>query len=246
MKKLLAIVLTAVCVLSFSGCDSDKNSSEDQTKTPTTTTTTEPTTTTTTKKATTTKKTTTTKKHTKASQSTTVKVDSDDPAKAEIQTPDIQQTSVTTTTTTTTTTTMTTVRQLVTTTTVLKHFKPITQSKSTKNPNTSSRDEYLFFGSENTLSNQTINKNIYVGYNGTLTIDNCIINGNVYVYGQLNIIDSTINGSLCGYNAYNGMLSCSSFDGTHGNIQSSGSLSCATINITDSALDYAFENYGKK
>ncbi len=63
MKKLLAIVLATVCVLSFSACDSDKNnSSEDQTKTSTATTaTTEPTTTTTTKKTT---PTTTTKKAT--------------------------------------------------------------------------------------------------------------------------------------------------------------------------------------
>lgn len=48
MKKLLAIVLAAVCVLSFSACDSDNSSSESSTTTSTTTTTTEPTTTTTT------------------------------------------------------------------------------------------------------------------------------------------------------------------------------------------------------
>lgn len=67
MKKLLAVVLTTVCVLSFSACDSDYDKSEDKTTTSTTTTTTEPTTTTTTTKKTTTttkKKTTTTKKKT--------------------------------------------------------------------------------------------------------------------------------------------------------------------------------------
>lgn len=77
MKKLLAIVLATVCVLSFSACDSDSNKLEDRTTTSTTTTTTtttikpttttkKTTTTTTTKKTTTTtkKKTTTTKKKT--------------------------------------------------------------------------------------------------------------------------------------------------------------------------------------
>lgn len=64
MKKILAIVLAAVCVLSFSACDSDNGSSESSTTTSTTTTSTtaESTTTTTTtkKQTTTTKKTTTT------------------------------------------------------------------------------------------------------------------------------------------------------------------------------------------
>lgn len=119
-------------------------------------------------------------------------------------------------------------------------------AKGTNNQPPAPSDDYLFLGSESTLSNQTINKNIYVGHDGIITIDSCTINGNVYVYGQLNIVDSTINGSLCGYNAYNGMFSCNSYDGIHGNIQSSGSLSCQTMIITDSALDYAFENYGKK
>lgn len=70
MKKLLAIVLASVCVLSFSACGGNQNNSlESSTTTSTTTTTTtiEPTTTTTTTTSTTTttkKKTTTTKKKT--------------------------------------------------------------------------------------------------------------------------------------------------------------------------------------
>lgn len=119
-------------------------------------------------------------------------------------------------------------------------------AKGINNQTPAPSKDCLFLGSESTLSNQTINKNIYVGYDGIVTIDNCTINGNVYVYGQLNIANSTISGSLCGYNAYNGMFSCGSYDGTHGNIQLSGKVSCETINITDSALDYAFNNYGKK
>lgn len=82
MKKLLAIVLSAVCLLSFSACDNDNISSKISATTSliTTTTTTEPTsttitepTTTTTKKTTTTtkKKTTTTKKKTTTTTTTT-------------------------------------------------------------------------------------------------------------------------------------------------------------------------------
>ena len=68
--QFIAVVLTTVCVLSFSACDSDYDKSEDKTTTSTTTTTTTTTTakptTTTTKKSTTTtkKKTTTTKRKT--------------------------------------------------------------------------------------------------------------------------------------------------------------------------------------
>lgn len=88
MKKLLAIVLSAVCVLSFSACDNDNSSLESSAVTslittttttptePTTTTTAEPTTTTTTAKKTTTttqKRTTTTKKRTTTTTTTTTK-----------------------------------------------------------------------------------------------------------------------------------------------------------------------------
>lgn len=105
---------------------------------------------------------------------------------------------------------------------------------------------YLFIGSYTSLTNTNIDGNVYVGCDGIAALENITINGDVYVYGQLNLTNCVVNGTLYGYNAYGGMFSCDAYDGIHGNIDLHGSSKIKSLYIMDDALDYAFENYGQR
>ena len=100
----------------------------------------------------------------------------------------------------------------------------------------------LIISDTQTISDQTIDKDIYITSTGVVTLQNVVVNGNIYCYGQLTCSGCTAN-DVYAY-AYGSMMSCKAFDGVHGKV--SGRLKCNTMSIVDEALDYAFEQWGKR
>lgn len=95
-----------------------------------------------------------------------------------------------------------------------------------------------------TLCGETIEGDVYITSTGIATFENVTVTGNVYCYGQLTISDCTIEG-LCAYN-YGGFMTCDAYDGTHGKVTGQGNSTITTMVINSSALDYAFQKWGKQ
>lgn len=119
--------------------------------------------------------------------------------------------------------------------------KPSTATTTT--PNYS--DVRLVTGSE-TLSNITINTDVYITSSGRATFNNVTVNGNVYCYGQLTVSGGSANNLYAYYWDLGGITSsCNAWDGTHGLVEG-GFKSCGSVVIEDTALDYAFNKWGKR
>ena len=102
--------------------------------------------------------------------------------------------------------------------------------------------EVLIIDKTQTISNQTIETDVYITSTGIVTLNNITVHGNIYCYGQLNADNCTAN-NVYAY-AYGAMMTCDAFDGTHGKVN--GDITCNNLTIRNEALDYAFNEWGKK
>lgn len=119
---------------------------------------------------------------------------------------------------------------------------PVTEPPTTESPAVEQLSDVLIISGTYVISNQTIDTDVYITSTGVATFSNVIINGNIYCYGQLKCSGCTAN-NVYAY-AYGSMMSCPSFDGTHGKV--SGGIDCNKLSILDDSLDYAFNKWGKK
>lgn len=116
---------------------------------------------------------------------------------------------------------------------------PATEPPATEPPAT---QDVLVISNTQTVSNRTIDSDVYITSTGVVTLNNVTVNGNIYCYGQLKCNGCTAN-NVYAY-AYGSMMSCGAFDGVHGKV--SGGISCNKLTILDSALDFAFNKWGKR
>jgi len=103
----------------------------------------------------------------------------------------------------------------------------------------------LILDGQETLEDVFIVGDVYITYNAEVFFRNVNIpKGKVYCHGVLR--RSGINHyDVYGYHTtFNGLLTCSAFDGTHGRIINEGSAECRNHFISTDALDYAFEAWG--
>ena len=130
------------------------------------------------------------------------------------------------------------------TTTTETTTKPSTSTTTRPSTTTTTKphSDVLIINNTRTISNQTINSDVYITSTAVVTFNNVTVNGNIYCYGQLKASDCTAT-NVYAY-AYGSMMSCSAYDGTHGKV--SGGITCNNLVIRDTALDYAFNKWGKK
>ena len=112
-------------------------------------------------------------------------------------------------------------------------------------------DTYVFTG-EGLVSDKKFYGDVYITADSLVEFRNVSVFGDIYCYGQLKLTKRASH--LPGYvnnntantiYAYSFHESCDSFDGVHGLIVG-GPINCKNIVISDDALDYAFDTFGKQ
>jgi len=115
------------------------------------------------------------------------------------------------------------------------------------------RDAYIFIG-QGLLHDEIIRGDVYITSGAVVEFEDVQVHGNIYCYGQLKLSndeayrlhdDLTQNNRADALYAYSFNESCDSFDGVHGLVVG-GPITCSKIEISDDALDYAFQTWGKQ
>lgn len=115
----------------------------------------------------------------------------------------------------------------------------------------------LILSGNEIIKDTIIKGDVYITSTGKVTFDRVIVErtpesrGNVYCYGQLNLTGGSVPQKIYAYafgryTSGGGMLvgqSCEAFDDEHGFI---GGTVRGELIISDDALDYAFEKWGKQ
>jgi len=115
------------------------------------------------------------------------------------------------------------------------------------------RDAYIFIG-EGLLHDEIIRGDVYITSGAIVEFEDVWVFGNIYCYGQLKLTnneayrphdDFSKNNRADAIYAYSFHESCDSFDGIHGMVVG-GPITCSKLIISDNALDYAFQTWGKQ
>ena len=112
-------------------------------------------------------------------------------------------------------------------------------------------DVYIFSG-EGLVTDKIIRGDVYITSKAIIEFEDVQVMGNIYCYGQLKLSNHESRGDLLSKNnaaniiyAYKFNEDCDSFDGAHGLIVG-GPIRCQKVVISDDALNYAFETFGKQ
>ena len=106
--------------------------------------------------------------------------------------------------------------------------------------------DVLIISDTRQISNQTIDSDVYITSTGVATFVNVTVNGDIYCYGHLMVTDCVANHfyAYC-WDSDLALIYCDAWDGTHGYVK--GNISdTGTVILAENALDYAFEQWGKR
>lgn len=106
-------------------------------------------------------------------------------------------------------------------------------------------DGVLILDGQESLSEVYIVGDVYITYNADVSFRDVVVTkGNVYCHGILRRTGIN-NYEIYGYHTtFNGLKTCSAFDGTHGRIINVAPAELRKDYISTDALDYAFETWG--
>ena len=109
-------------------------------------------------------------------------------------------------------------------------------------------DGVLILREDTVLEDMIIEGDVYITANAAVTFDRVLIRGRLFVHGKLSTVDPCSAGGIFTYKIDDTL--CSAYDGICGEIISvkGGMINCvlSEIHVTENALDYAFDAWGKE